>query len=101
LLLWSTLIASKKKDYQLLTITGGLGLQFTLEAIGQSLRSLSRHHPGILLIANLLVSSGHLLRLYVWREALNRAQELERKKIEPDGTQKYPRQAQTVFESNG
>jgi len=99
LLLWSTLIASKKKDDQLLMITGGLGLQFTLEAIGQSLRQLSRHRPAILLIANILVSVAHLLRLYVWREAFRKPWDL-RKKIQPDGeSSSSPRQAQTVLET--
>src|SRR4051812_17033409 len=38
LLLWLILISSRKKEYQLLMVIGGLGLQFTGEAIGQSLR---------------------------------------------------------------
>jgi len=99
LLLWSTLIASKKKDDQLLMITGGLGLQFTLEAIGQSLRQLSRHRPAILLIANILVSVAHLLRLYVWREAFRKPR-IEGKKNQPGGEDFSPaRQAQPVLET--
>ena len=101
LLLWSTLIASKKKDDQLLMITGGLGLQFTLEAIGQSLRQLSQHRPTVLLIANVLVSVAHLMRLYVWREAFRAARGLQENKIGPDGSSKtFSRQAETMFESN-
>ena len=69
LVLWSLLISSAKKDRQLLMVTGGLGLQFTGEAIGQSLRQLSNHHHAILLAGNLLLSVAHLLRLYVWSEA--------------------------------
>jgi hypothetical protein len=98
LLLWSTLIASKKKDDQLLMITGGLGLQFTLEAIGQSLRQLSRHRPTILLIANILLSVAHIMRLYVWREAFRRPRRELETKIEPDG-KTFSRQAETVLES--
>ena len=80
-------------------ITGGLGLQFTLEAIGQSLRQLSRHRPAILLIANILVSVAHLLRLYVWREAFRKPRN-EKKKIEPGREDAAsPRQAQTVLEA--
>jgi len=101
LLLWSTLIASKKKDDQLLMITGGLGLQFTLEAIGQSMRQLSQHRPTLLLAANILVSVAHLMRLYVWREAFRRPPKVQQTKKEPDGTsERYSRQAETVFESN-
>jgi hypothetical protein len=102
LLLWSTLIASKKKDDQLLMITGGLGLQFTLEAIGQSMRQLSQHRPTLLLAANILVSVAHLMRLYVWREAFRRPPKIQQTKKEPDGiSEKFSRQAETVFESNG
>jgi len=88
LLLWSTLIASKKKDHQLLMITGGLGLQFTLEAIGQSLRQLSRHRPNILLAANILLSVAHLMRLYVWREAFRQPSTIQetRLSLESGGT---------------
>src|SRR5260370_40230348 len=42
LLLWSTLIASKKKDDQLLMITGGSVFPFSLEAICRARRSLSQ-----------------------------------------------------------
>ena len=102
LLLWSTLIASKKKDDQLLMITGGLGLQFTLEAIGQSMRQLSQHRRALLLAANILVSVAHLMRLYVWREAFRRPPKAAQSTKEPDGTsEKFSRQAETVFESNG
>jgi len=72
LLLWSLLISSPRKDHQLLLVTGGLGLQFTGEAIGQSLRQLSHHHHAILLLGNMLMSVAHLLRLYVWMEAFRR-----------------------------
>jgi hypothetical protein len=105
LLLWSTLIASRKKDNQLLLVTGGLGLQFTVEAIAQSLRQLSRHRPAILLAANLLLSAAHLMRLYVWREAFRRPARLSEKDIKkdtkPDGNSpEFSRQAETLFESN-
>src|SRR5260370_18478875 len=45
LLLWSTLIASKKKDDQLLMTTGGLGLQVTLRANGHPVLHLSPSPP--------------------------------------------------------
>jgi len=74
LLLWSLLISWRRKDHQLLMVTGGLGLQFTAEAIGQSLRQLSQGDHTIQLIGNLLMSVAHVLRLYVWREAFRRSQ---------------------------
>jgi len=72
LLLWTLLLSSPRKDHQLLIVTGGLGLQFTGEAIGQSLRQLSHHHQIILFAGNILMSVAHLLRLYVWTVAFSR-----------------------------
>jgi hypothetical protein len=105
LLLWSTLIASKKKDDQLLMITGGLGLQFTLEAIGQSMRQLSQHRPYLLLAGNILLSVAHLMRLYVWREAFRGPRKgngkgKENKKELGGNSDEFSRQAQIVLESN-
>src|SRR5258706_15907208 len=45
LLKWSKLIASKKKDHQLLMITGGGVLQVLLEGIPPSLCPSSHHRP--------------------------------------------------------
>jgi hypothetical protein len=66
-------------------VTGGLGLQFTGEAIGQSLRQLSHHHHAILFLGNMLMSVAHLLRLYVWMEAFRR-QVSPQIQNEPGGT---------------
>src|SRR6185369_5358817 len=52
LLLWLMLISSNKKDHLLLMVTGGLGLQFTGEAIAQSLRQISQHHYSAFVIGN-------------------------------------------------
>jgi hypothetical protein len=86
LVLWSLLISSPKKDRQLLMVTGGLGLQFTGEAIGQSLRQLSNHHHSTLLVGNLLLSMSHLLRLYVWAEAFRWRQIFPETEEEPGST---------------
>jgi hypothetical protein len=100
LVLWSILIASRKRDQQLLMITGGLGLQFTGEAIGSALRQLSStynngvwsaHHYGLQLTGNLFLSASHLLRLFVWWQAFRRIQALE----EPD--KKEPGREVPVF----
>ena len=39
--LWGMLIGARRKDYQLLMVSGALGIQFTGGAIGQALRHLS------------------------------------------------------------
>jgi hypothetical protein len=104
LLLWVTLISSRRKDTQLLMVTGGLGLQFTGEAIGQSMRQLSVPHHHILLLAgNLVLTASHLMRLYVWSEAFRRGRVTHQIDDEPDGGDlpRYHRQAQhqTLAES--
>ncbi len=85
LLLWVTLLSSQRKDTQLLMVTGGLGLQFTGEAIGQSIRQISHHNRTLLFIGNGLMIASHLIRLYVWREAFRRTQLPQEVKKEPDG----------------
>jgi len=104
LLLWVTLLSSRRKDTQLLMVTGGLGLQFTGEAIGQSMRQLSVPHHHILLLAgNLVLTASHLMRLYVWSEAFRRARTVQQIDDEPDGgdVPRFGRQAhqQTFAES--
>ena len=97
LLLWITLISSGRKDTQLLMVTGGLGLQFTGEAIGQSLRQMSAtHHYAILLFAgNFLLIASHLMRLYVWSEAFRRPRSLQEEQKKPDDdSPRLRRQAQ-------
>jgi hypothetical protein len=85
LLLWVTLISSHRRDTQLLMVTGGLGLQFTGEAIGQSMRQLSvPHHYMLLLAGNLVLTASHLMRLYVWTEAFRRPRTLQQIDKKPD-----------------
>ena len=100
LLLWVTLLSSRRKDTQLLMVTGGLGLQFTGEAIGQSMRQLSVPHHHILLLAgNLVLTASHLMRLYVWSEAFRRVRTVQQIDDEPDGgdAPRFGRQAQQTF----
>jgi hypothetical protein len=100
LLLWVTLISARRKDTQLLMVTGGLGLQFTGEAIGQSMRQLSVPHHHILLLAgNMVLTASHLMRLYVWSEAFRRARVIHQTDDEPDGgdVPRFDRQAQQTL----
>ena|ERR1019366_76746 len=64
--LWALLIGSRKKDYQLLLVTGALGIQFAGGAIGQSLRDMS---PGIVAAASDLAMVTSLARVYIWWRA--------------------------------
>ena len=101
LLLWLLLIAFRKKDHQLLMVTGGLGLQFTGEAIGQSLRQLSKDHLTILIVGNLVAAGTHLLRLYVWNAAFRKAPLKDKGPTEKPLEAFSPSaQAQKIAESN-
>lgn len=75
LLLWTILISQRTKDRDLLMVTGGLGLQFTGEAIGQSLRQVSTFYRDIVILnaGNIILVTSHLLRLYVWWETFRKA----------------------------
>ena len=64
--LWALLIGSRKKDYQLLLVTGALGIQFAGGAIGQSLRDMS---PAIVTAASDFTVITSLARVYIWWRA--------------------------------
>ncbi len=68
LILWFVLIASEKRDTRLLVITGGLGLQMTGEAIGQSLIQISRSTQ---VVGILTLMFAHFLCLYIWWRAFS------------------------------
>jgi len=72
LLLWSILIMSKTKDHCLLMLSGGLGIQFTGAAIGQSIRQVAHQHrwKGIALSGSVLIVLCALICLFVWWQAL-------------------------------
>jgi hypothetical protein len=65
--LWTVLISARQKDYKLLMITGGLGIQFAGGAIGQALRDMS---PAIVAAANDFTVIANLACLYIWWQAL-------------------------------
>ncbi|HUS07731.1 MAG TPA: hypothetical protein VMZ52_15600 [Bryobacteraceae bacterium] len=69
LILWFVLIASEKKDLRLLLITGGIGIQVTGEAIGQSLRQLS---SSTVLAGNLLTVFSGFACLYIWWQTFHK-----------------------------
>jgi hypothetical protein len=66
--LWSLLIASRRGDRRLLLISGALGLQFTGEAIGESIRNLSlaQEVKSVSLAGSVIVMLADLACLYVW-----------------------------------
>jgi hypothetical protein len=52
-------------------LSGALGIKFTMEAIGESLRQLSLHSHSIslALTGNLLIMLANLVFLYTWWQA--------------------------------
>jgi len=58
LALWALLLRSRSKDSRLLLVSGGLGIQFTGEAIGDSLRSMAvQHHSRPLSFTGSLITT--------------------------------------------
>src|SRR2546421_391024 len=66
--LWAILISSPQKDYRILMIAGGLGIQFTGGAIGQAFRNLSSNTARIF-VGDLMFLT-NLACLYIWWQAL-------------------------------
>jgi hypothetical protein len=78
LLLWMMLAAKREKDRTILLLSGGLGIQFTAEAVGQSIRALAVSifggpTPGAYAMVfggNLIIMLANLGCLWIWRQAL-------------------------------
>ena len=75
LALWAMLIASREKDHLLLLLSGGLGIQFTGEAIGTSIvqLALSTHARTLSFSGGVVMMLADLLFLYIWWQALRTA----------------------------
>jgi hypothetical protein len=68
LVLWAMLIALRKKDERLLFLSGALGIMFTGEAIGNSVRqlSLASRSLTIVYIGDVIKVVSNLVFLYMW-----------------------------------
>lgn len=68
LALWMILIASRKSDRRLMLICGALGMQFTAEAIGEAIASLSvpRRSYALATAGSVVAVAGNLICLYIW-----------------------------------
>jgi hypothetical protein len=65
--LWTLLLSGRRNDVQLFLLSGGLGIQFAGEAIGQTLRN---QFPALVLGGNILIIATSLACPYVWWQAL-------------------------------
>jgi hypothetical protein len=67
LALWAMLLGSRKPDTRLLLLSGGLGIQFTGEAIGHSLREWL---PWALSPGDVIITVVNVASLWIWWQAL-------------------------------
>jgi hypothetical protein len=74
--LWSRLISQPKRDYQLLMLSGALGIQFSGQAIGHAIRSVNPPPP-IAFLTNVLLMLMNLVFMYVWWQALRQPTRLQ------------------------
>ncbi|MGD0499888.1 MAG: hypothetical protein ABSC23_15775 [Bryobacteraceae bacterium] len=80
LALWALLLGSHEKDRLLLALAGALGIQFTGEAMGDSIRYLAvsvfggatPHGYAVAFVGNVLTMTANLACLYIWWRALRR-----------------------------
>ncbi len=76
IVLWTSLLAARDRDRQLMMLSGGLGVQFAGAAIGESLRQMamqSRSHP-LALAGGVIIVTANLFRFLTWWQALRRRQ---------------------------
>ncbi len=76
MILWRFLIQVRKKDYLLLAVSAGVGIQCTGDAIGHSLRILARQvgsAPVIYEFGNVLMSLSALITVAIWHTAFSRS----------------------------
>jgi hypothetical protein len=71
LALWALLIAAREKDQCLLLLSGGLGIKFTGEAVGTSIRQLALRTRSrtLSLSGGVLMLLANLIFLYIWWQA--------------------------------
>jgi hypothetical protein len=75
LALWGLLISMREKDYRVLMLSGAMGIQFTGEAIGGSLRQLSQrdHSRALARSGAILMMVSNLVLLFIWWQAFRTA----------------------------
>ena len=76
MVLWRFLIELRKKDFLLLAVSAGVGIQCTGDAIGHSFRILARQIGSAELIyefGNILMSLSGVITLAIWHTAFSRS----------------------------
>lgn len=91
--LWALLIGSRTRDQHMLLLSGGLGIKFAGESIGESVRQLAirNHSRPISTTGNVVMMLADVFFLYVWWQALRspraeRALTAKREAAAPSGS---------------
>ena len=71
LVLWTALLGATRRDAQLLTVSAGLGLQVTAQALGFGIRHLMS--PRHRWMPDLFMEMAHLVSVYIWWRAFRPA----------------------------
>lgn len=72
--LWLLLIGSRKRDQRLLMLSGGLGVLFAGEAVGESVRNLGVGNRIAVDGGGIIILAVNLLFLYIWWQAFRSAE---------------------------
>jgi hypothetical protein len=83
LVLWALLLGSRDKSPTLLMLSGGMGIMFAGEAIGDAVRSIAiRYRSGsVYLSASVFVLVADVLFLYIWWQAFRKVPTIKRTNI--------------------
>lgn len=76
MVLWKFLVQLRKRDFLLLAVSAGLGIQCTGDAIGHSFRMLGRQGSGSTAIhdfGNIIMSLASVLTIAIWHTAFSRS----------------------------
>jgi hypothetical protein len=74
IMLWTVLLVARGRDRQLLLLSGGLGVEFAGDSIGESLRQMSIPSRSVPLAwtGSAVIVAATAFRLYAWWRALRR-----------------------------
>ncbi len=87
LALWALLLGSKTRDTRLLLLTGGMGIMFAGDAIGESVRhfAIRNGSNGTFLLGNALTAIADSTFLYVWWRTFRRETAAEKARADGAG----------------
>jgi hypothetical protein len=81
LIVWFLLLSDEKRDTCRLLLVGGLGVQMTGEAMGQSIRQIFSTNYAAAFLGGLLVILTHQLCLTIWLQAFRTRRQLAHRAV--------------------